>query len=215
MLGEALAYPRQGDDWLGTIVVGGVLFVFSFLVVPGIILNGYFVRVLRSAARGEETPPEFEDWEGLLMDGLKFTVVAIVYVMVPTIVLVAGIVLFGVSSGIVSLIGGLLALLGGVLVLLAAFTLPVAQTTFALDGRVEAAFELRRILGAAFTGRYLVAVVLAVVVGGLFNMIAAILSLLLVGPFVLFYAQVFVFHLQGAGCGPQLREARPSGAVAD
>jgi hypothetical protein len=210
MLGEALSYPRHGDDWLKRIGIGGLLIIFSWLVIPGILLYGYFVRILRSAAMEEEMPPAFDDWAGMLVDGLKLIVINIAYFIVPYAVFLAA---FFATSG--SVVGTIVAFVAGIASLVAAYTLPVAMTNFALHDSMGAAFEFRTVFSVAFTGRYLVAVILAIVVGGILSFIATILSVILVGLFLLFYVQVFGFYLQGTGCGPQLHEKRTGETVAD
>lgn len=54
-----------------TVLVGGMLTFFSFLLVPHVVLFGYFVQVLRRTTRGVEAPPRFDDWSELLADGSK------------------------------------------------------------------------------------------------------------------------------------------------
>jgi hypothetical protein len=214
MLGEALSYPRYGDDWLKRIGIGGLLIIFSWLIIPGILLYGYFVRVLRSAAMDEEMPPAFDDWAGMLVDGLKLIVINIAYFIVPYAVFLAA--FFATSgSGSGSVVGTIVVFVAGIASLVAAYTLPVAMTNFALHDSMGAAFEFRTVFSAAFTGRYLVAVILTIVVGGILSFIATILSVILVGLFLLFYVQVFGFYLQGTGCGPQLHEKRTGEIVAD
>ena len=61
MLGEALSYPRRGEDWLKTIGIGRILLLFGFLLVPAIPVQGYLLRVVWSGALDEETPPSFDD----------------------------------------------------------------------------------------------------------------------------------------------------------
>ena len=61
MLGDALSFPRNDDDWLETVLIGGVLSILGVLVVPAILVNGYLLRVLEAAVADEETPPRFED----------------------------------------------------------------------------------------------------------------------------------------------------------
>ncbi len=99
--------------------------------------------------------------------------------------------------------GGILAvlvILALLLVLLAgAYLLPAALANFARTGDVVAAFHLGTVARAAFAWDYLVAVLLAIVVGVVLGSIGAMLSVILVGAFVLFYLQVVVYHLVGQG----------------
>lgn len=214
MLSEAFAYPRHGDDWLKRIGIGGLLFIFSFLIVPGILLFGYFARVLRSAAMDEEMPPTFDDYGDMLVDGLKMYVISIAYTILPLIV-IAVLSLAGSLVGGGSIIGLVVALVAFAVLFVASYSIPAAMTNFALHDSLGAAFDFRTVFGAAFTGRYLIALVLAVVVGTILLMVASLLSIIIVGLFLLFYVTVFIFYLYGTGCGPQLREGRASEAMAD
>lgn len=150
MLSEALSYPRRGEDWLKTIGIGGVLLLFGFLLVPTIPVQGYLLRVARSGALGEETPPSFENWGELFVDGFKLFVVLLAYTLVPYVVLVVGGLLgSGEGGGIGSLLGLLVLLAGVALLTLGAYLVPVALTNFALEGRLGAAFEVETVFHAA------------------------------------------------------------------
>lgn len=207
MFDDALSYPSNADDWLKPLLIGGSLMLFSFLIIPAFLVQGYSIRVLRSAAKDEDTPPSFTEWGDLLVDGLKMTIISLCY-FIPCLIVV--ILLFVVFSD-----GGW-ALLFGVFLLLAvvAYIYHVALTNFALAESIDAAFELRRIGNAAFTTRYFIAVSLAVVVGAVLYFVALLLFFtyvgVLIGMLVQFYAQVMVFYLLARGCGPCLRpESKP------
>ena len=130
MLGEALSFPRQHDDWLKTVLVGGVLSVLgAFLVVPVIPVQGYLVRVLESGVRGEETPPVFEDWGELFVNGILLFVIQLAYAIVPVMIILFGVFVvgtgaFAAESG-ASGAGAGLGLFGGI-VLLVGFVLALA-----------------------------------------------------------------------------------------
>ncbi|MDL0118803.1 DUF4013 domain-containing protein [Halobacterium salinarum] len=53
-------------------LISTLLIVGSFLIVPAFILAGYGFRVARAAALGQSNPPSYDDWGGLLVDGLRF-----------------------------------------------------------------------------------------------------------------------------------------------
>jgi hypothetical protein len=201
MLSDALSYPSNSDDWLKTIVIGGILLFTSFLIIPAFLLQGYFARVLRSAARNDDTPPSFEDWEEMLDEGLKMTVIGIAYTLSA---IILPVIVVAVGTLISDILGVILGLLTVVLVFAISYIMPVALTNFALTGEFGAAFEIKQITDAAFTSQYFVAVILAVVVGGILSLISALLSLLLVGLFLFFYTEMVIFYLYGRGCGPNL-----------
>ncbi|ELZ86176.1 DUF4013 domain-containing protein, partial [Haloferax volcanii] len=160
MLSDALWFLKRSDDWVATTIIGGVLWLLSVLIFPGIILQGYFVRAMRAAANGERAAPSFTDWGELFVDGLKLFVVTFVWALVaivPAILLsvIIGIGTFtvseaatgsaaassagGVGLGIASLVLGLLVFVLG---LLAAYIGPAAGANFAIEGNLGAGFDL-------------------------------------------------------------------------
>jgi hypothetical protein len=209
MLGDSLAYPWHGDDWLKTILIGGILSILGVFIIPSLIVQGYLIRVLRSAANDEQEPPVFEEWVELTIDGLKVIIVQLVYFIVPLIVLFAAIAFvgfgaFSASQGSnlgagIGLIGGLVMLVGFLLMLVAAYLLPAALANFAYNDDFGAAFDFGTVTDAAFTADYFVAVVLAIVVGIVLGFIGGLLTVILVGIFVLFYLQVVIYYLFGRG----------------
>lgn len=91
MLGEALSYPKSGDDWLKTVLIGGVLYlVGGFIFITLLPVFGYFVRVLRSAANDGHEAPVFDEWGDLFVDGVKVLIIQFAYTLVPFVLLFAG-----------------------------------------------------------------------------------------------------------------------------
>lgn len=214
MLGDALSFPRSGDDWLPTLLIGGVLSALSVLVLPVFLVQGYLVRVLRAAANDETTAPSFTDWGGLFVDGLKLFVVNLAYSLVLAIPYFALIIVVGFGSnngpGVVGLVLGLLVF---VLAIVVGFFIPAAFTNFAIEGEFGAAFDFGTIKKGAFTSDYATAWVLAIVVGFVGGLIGAALSILLVGIFILFYVQVAIYYLFGRGFVNGLNRQRGSAAT--
>lgn len=171
MLEESLSYPQHGGGWR-TVLTGGLLTIFGFLIVPAFIVYGYTIRVLRSAALGEEVAPRFEDWGGLLVDGLKAAGIGIAYIIIPYVVVFVAIFVPVFAAGgeggtgvAVTILSALIGLVAFVFLFVAAYVLPVALTNFALKDRLGAAFEFRKIANAAFTRDYVVAILLSMAVG--------------------------------------------------
>ena len=228
MLSDALSFPRRGDDWLSTLLVGGVLTLLSVLVLPAFVLQGYLVRVLDHAARRERTPPSFTQWGALFVDGLKLTVANVVYglvVLVPlTIVLGALLIIVpsgptpvdpgttpvppSAGSGEGLLVFFALVALVVLLAIAVSYLLPAALANFAIEGRLRAAFDVRTVIAGAFTSDYAVAWLLAVVVGLVGGIVGTALSAVVVGLFVLFYVQVVSYYLFGLGFARGLSKKR-------
>ncbi|WP_332899582.1 DUF4013 domain-containing protein [Haladaptatus sp. CMSO5] len=211
MLSEALSFPRNDDDWVKTIAIGGVLSILSVFILPVFLVQGYFVRVLRAGVSGEQTPPKFDEWADLFTDGLMVFVISIAYVAIPSILALIGFAILGVgfaagaqadSGGImasVGVLGLIFGLLVTVLFLLVAYTIPAAMANFAAKDSLGAGFEFGTILSIALTGDYLVAWLLAVGVSIVLGAVAGALMFVLVGIFVAFYVQMVVYYIYGRG----------------
>lgn len=209
MIEDSFRFPLRGEDTLRTLLVGGVLSLFGFLVVPAIVVQGYLVSVLGAAIRGDAEPPEFEDWADLLLDGIKAVVVQLVYVALPFIVLFFALVFTafgmgdeapggGLATGI-GLFGGLLFVVAILLFVAVGYLVPAALANFARYDDLSAAFDLETVTRVALTADYFVAVLVAAVVGFVVGLISIPLMIVLVGFAVQFYGQVVVFHVIGEG----------------
>jgi len=211
MLSDALRYPLASDDWVRTVLVGGLLTVLSVLVLPWFFLQGYYVRVLRGVAHDDPEPPKFDEWIDLLVDGLKLFVMNVLVVIVVLAVQIAVAVAMGTGSfladggpamdpgaagGVLGLVG-MLAFLAAILLI--SYVVPAMIANFAREDSLAAAFDASAVLSGALTREYLIAWVLVVVVSLILGTVATILSLLLVGVFGLFYVQIVTYYLFGRG----------------
>jgi hypothetical protein len=209
---EALRYPMEGDGWKKTILIGGILTIFGFLIVPLLAVYGYVIRVIRHRLDGESQPPEFGEWGELLIDGVKVLVIGIVYSIIPGLlfaVTVGGSIAAiatgsrgGAAAGAAGLtIGFLIAL---VLSLVFGYVAVAALVNFAAEGRIGAAFDLGTLRTVITTREYAIAWLLAVaifvgaaVVTGLLNVIPILGAI--IGAFVIFYAEVAAATLWAGG----------------
>ncbi|SFR58623.1 DUF4013 domain-containing protein [Halogeometricum limi] len=222
MLGDALSYPRNNPDWIPTILIGGVLSVLGVLILPIFIVQGYSVRVMRSAAKGETSAPSFTDWGGLTVDGLKLFVISIAYALLIVIPIVAVTVVLGLGStladpttgpsaafGVATLLGFLVIGLFGLAI---GYFAPAGYANFAVEDSLGAAFDVSTIVSAATTGEYFTAWVLAVLVGLVGGLLGGALSVVIVGIFVVFYVQIVVYYLFGRGFAKGLGKKRRAAA---
>jgi hypothetical protein len=247
MLGDAIEYPARGEDALTTVLVGGLLpilailiamvgtalaivliglVILPFAVVPGIVLLGYYVAVLRAVTAGESDPPRFRDWGRLFVDGLRYLAISLAYAL-PLLVLI------GLFFGVVAA-GGAVAgdattaveiavtvaavLVGGLAVcyLLAfAYLRPLAIANFAREGRLRAAFDVGILRRACLSKPYAIAWFLAILVWLVGATLEGALSFVLVGFFVGFYAAVARQYLYGRGLRTALGEGATTSVDAD
>lgn len=221
MLREALAFPRNREGATRDLLIGGALVLASPLLVPSLLLYGYYLRVMNAAARGRTVPPAFGDWGRLLVDGLKALVVVLAWAVVPTVVLVVGTALAavfvlplsptagvgspGVALGTVD--PQLLAVAGAVVLALALLWfvlvvhLPAALVALATQGRLRAAFHTGALWAVVSTKQYLAGCVLALALAAVGGLLATLLSPVLVGLVLYFYVQVVVAYVVGRAVG--------------
>jgi hypothetical protein len=224
MFGDALRFPLAGDDGVRSIIIGGILSFLSFLIIPIFPVLGYYLRAAEAGATGSEVAPPFDDWDELLVDGLKVLVVGIAYFLIPLAMFVGTTVAVGVSAFAVGqgggpptaamtgvgVVGGILFLLAVVLSLVATYVFPAGLVALARDGDIAAAFDTSRVFGAAFSADYFVAGLLAIILSLVAGILTFVLTAVtfglfaLLGVFVQFYVQVAFFYLFGRGYGKAL-----------
>ena len=72
----------QERNWFGKIIVGGVMMIFSFLIIPLLIYYGYLVEVAKRTIKEEQQLlPEWDEIGRKLANGFKLAVIIIVYLI--------------------------------------------------------------------------------------------------------------------------------------
>lgn len=210
MFETAINYPRQGDKPWMTILIGGLLSLFSFLIIPAFIVLGYTIRVLRATMNGEETPPRFEEWGDLLVDGLKAFVVLLAYFIVPALIVgasIGGVAMSALAGGdpsFAALGGAFIGLsLAGLLALALWYVAPAGLANFAKTGSLSAAFAVgdlkQAALSAGYAKHWALAFVVLLISGAVTGALSATGIGAFVGVFVQFYALVVAYYLYGRG----------------
>lgn len=169
---DALArWPFDTEAWPRTGLVGALLVATLPLVVPGVLLGGYAVRILRADA-GDDQLPGFTDLRALAGTGVRTVGIVVAY-HVPAMALVAigtrgaasasmllrweALVRFGPSavgrpSGLAPLAGAVgVGLLGAALLPLCGYASTVAVTAYADTGDATDAFALGRLRRRVFS----------------------------------------------------------------
>ncbi len=211
---DSLEYPSKS---LKRVVVLGALSLFSILIIPFFIQLGYSLRVMRKSIEGETEPPVFDDLGAMIMDGLKYLVVCVVYLLVPMILMGFGIMsaiasspsytmMCDSTSSIAVLTGSGLFLLGFLLMLVISVIMTIGVANMAHTGELGAAFrfgEILRIIGSIGWGKYLIwyilitIVVLLFLAVGLFVVIIPIVGLFVYVLLVAPYVTIFQYRATG------------------
>lgn len=207
-----VTYPMESDDWIITVAIGGVMSIFSFLIVPWFLIAGYMIRAIRAGMEGADEPPVFDEWGELLKEGVVASVIGFVYQLIPLavfVVFVGGSFLAlltgseaGAGIGFFGLLGGMF--LWWILSLVFGYVGLAGIANYAKEGTIGAGFDFGTITQVATTGDYVMAwvyvIVLNVVVGivvGLLNIIPFLGAI--VGAFIGFYALIIASWLWGDG----------------
>jgi hypothetical protein len=209
MIADAFDYPRESDDVIKTVVIGGLCLLFAFLFVPAFLALGYVLRVIDRTAEGDDEPPVFDDYGEMIVDGAKGFVIAFVYGLVPAIVafLAIGIGVLGVAGGdSTAALGGVVLAVGllvaFVLNLAVAYVMPAALANYTETRRIGSGFEFATLRRVAFDRRYAVGWLTAfvmVLIGGVIAGVLNVVPLLgtIAGAFVSFYFVVSAYYVIG------------------
>lgn len=139
-----------------TLFVLGALSFFNILIIPAVFFYGYNYRVVKLATQsminGDDVPPEFNDFKQMFIDGLKYIVVVLCYLIVPAIIIAVSI--LGRPVNVLLLVVGL------ILFFIAGLFLYLAIPNMAVnDDSLKSAFalsELNKIMASIGYVRYIV-----------------------------------------------------------
>lgn len=204
----AIRYPTEHEDWIVTVLIGGILVILGFLVIPWLLVVGFVLRVMKETIGGSETPPEFGEWVDLLVDGVKATIIWVIYLLIPAIVLMVtmgGILIAGLT-GPDPLLGPALAdafiglLIATLVTLVFAYLGAAAVVNFAKTDELRAAVAFDRLTDVILTSEYAVAWILAFVVWIVAGFVSSIPVVgWLLSPFVSFYIAMVAARLLAEG----------------
>jgi hypothetical protein len=140
-IGENLckSFEFAKDGLVGHWVRWILLIIISAIPIVSFISSGYVVKIYK----GGNVAPELEGYLGMFIDGLKLTIIGLIYTIIPIIILQAG-EFFGegeLSTTVVALI-----LVGVILTLVAGLFVLIAGVRFAKTGSMKEAFNFSAIL---------------------------------------------------------------------
>jgi hypothetical protein len=212
MVGESFEYAKEAvvgkwNKWL-MLIIATIL-----LCIP---LMGYSMKVLR----GEKPAPEVEDWGTLFIDGIKYLIVSFIYaipiiiVMVIVMGSVIGAAMIGDANLALAAVGTLL--VGMVVVLVLSIIIALFEVIgivrLARTGSIGEAFNFSAILATIRKigwVPYILALIVFVVCGIIFEIIAWILMMIpflgiilvlcLIPPWTIFIARYFSQLYDSAG----------------
>lgn len=222
-LNNSFNYAKKLFSDVGRLII---LIVLDLIPIANWIVVGYAARVLKESP-GAEAPPKLDRYGELFVNGAKVFFASVIYMIIPTILIVAGGVSFfaGLLSGEVPsmVLGGtavVLVLVGIILAIILLIVLGVGIAHMVKSGRFGKAFafgEIFSIIRGIGWGRYLGWIVLVIVIAAVVGAITGAVPYVgwIVSAIISPVLSVFIFRSLGLlyndGAPPELRaQAGPS-----
>jgi Protein of unknown function (DUF4013) len=152
--GKPFTYVFDDPRWLQKILLGGLFYLASLLLIGLPFLFGYVAQVTRNVAAGHERPlPEWDDLGGFFSEGLRLLGVSVCY-FIPFMILIFALVIpAGIADSVdneglrsfAGMISGCFSCLMVPLVLLMMFFLPGSLLFAMMEQNFGAAFDFKRI----------------------------------------------------------------------
>jgi hypothetical protein len=212
-IARTFSFITEDEEWVTKILIGGLIFLIP--IVGQLAALGYMMKVAQNVSQGIEKPlPRWGEFGDLLMRGLYYVVIALVY-MIPY--LFATFLLVCVTGGLgASLeesetagaaLGGLACIITPILLLLAfagGALGYVGATRYVETDRLAAAFEFSEVISLLrnHIGLWLMALVVGIIAG-----IVASLGIIACGIGVIF-TTIFAYCMQGHAMGQIIRSIR-------
>ena len=212
MVGDSFEYSKEAvvgkwNKWVMLIIA---------TILLGLPLMGYVMKVLR----GEKPAPEVTDWGTLFIDGIKYLIVVIIW-MIPVIIVEVLVMGAGIAGAMSNDPTAAMAALGGMMVgLLVIFILAIIIALFMMMGIVR--FARSGSIGEAFNFSailatirkigwvpYIIALIVLMVCGVIFGIVMAILMMIpilglliylcMISPWAIFVARYVCQLYDSAG----------------
>lgn len=221
--GKSFTFMFEDPRWIQKFAIGIIVGLVGMLLspiligfIPLVILLGYTVDVVRNVIDGKSFPmPEWEDWGGFFVRGLKLIVSFFVWtlpIMVVMIPLVIGASLMdadGSGQSVSRSLGLLLAICAPCLMILwglfVALISPAIYIRLAATGRLGATFEIGRLwaLTRDNLGSVIIALLLTIVAGliasvlGSLGLLFLVIGMLVTIPAAALWQYLVQAHLFG------------------
>ncbi|MDP9192424.1 MAG: DUF4013 domain-containing protein [Acidobacteriota bacterium] len=170
--GKPFTYVFDDPQWLQKILIGGLFYLASFLIIGWFFILGYVARVVRNVIADVKLPlPEWDDLGGFFNEGVRLVGISLIY-SVPILFLLAIMIPASIlgdadnaAAQVVGAVAGCVACLFVPLMIVTMIFLPAALLFAVVEQRFGAAFEFARIWAFVRNniGNYLLAIVIHII----------------------------------------------------
>ncbi len=149
-MGNVVSFPLRDRNWVLKVIIGWLI---SLVPLVNLLSVGYLTENIRMGMARRRELPDWQDIIGLFSLGITVFVIALLYLLIPMVVLLAGTggALWAAVSGFrlgellqVGFAGGV-AVLGLILVVLVGVVVPLAIAHYLARGGFYSAFQVREI----------------------------------------------------------------------
>ena len=193
MVGDSFAYAKEAvvgkwNKWVMLIIA---------TILLGLPLMGYALKVLR----GDKPAPEVEYWGTLFIDGIKYLIVAIIWMLPVYIVLgILMVIGFGAAmtgdesaamAGIGIMVIGMIIV--AILAIIIALFMMIGVVRFARTGSIGEAFNfsaIRSTIAKIGWVPYIIALIVLMVCGAIFSIVMGILMMIPILGWLLYFCMI-------------------------
>jgi hypothetical protein len=193
MVGDSFAYAKEAvvgkwNKWVMLIIA---------TILLGLPLMGYALKVLR----GDKPAPEVEDWGTLFIDGIKYLIVAVIWMLPVYIVLgILMVIGFGAAmtgdesaamAGIGIMVVGMIVV--AILAIIIALFMMIGVVRFARTGSIGEAFNfsaIRSTIAKIGWVPYIIALIVLMVCGAIFGIVMGILMMIPILGWLLYFCMI-------------------------
>lgn len=198
---HALEYPFLNKENIKHFVIGGILNIFWFLLIPFIFILGYLIKLIQETIKGEGNMPDWAGWREIFKHGVVALGISIAYFIIPIAIISASSFFFQIPNEVtvdalatVPIYGIPFLLLGTITFLFVMFIYPMVLIQYAITENYKKAFDIpeiftrirKRLFG------YLATYAIAMGLYTLFLLAGVILNIFV--GFLMFYPLIFITH---------------------
>lgn len=133
---KALKAPMCVDKWLLKVIIGGILLCIPFV---NFIVLGYMIKALKNFINKDDRLPEYNDWGGMFITGLKLLVGCLLFAL-PFVVIIA------LLTMLLSKAGMVLSVLVIIVEIIAGIAGMIMIAGFALDEKILSMLNFKRMM---------------------------------------------------------------------
>lgn len=101
-INKAIRYVKEDERWVSKLLIGVLVSVFAFLIIPALFLQGYVIKIVRQVMNGDwDGLPEWDDWGKFLKDGFYVTVAQFIYTLPFILLLIIGTAMTGGMASVI------------------------------------------------------------------------------------------------------------------